>query len=239
MNLANQDRRRLRFLPAALALAIAMPGVVRGAAPTPPPDLVDLAGRPFSLESLMGNVVLLDFWAPWCLPCRASFPFLQRLQEEHRAEGLRVVGLTLENDLVAIRKFLDDVPVRFTVVRDPTERSGEAFGVVAMPTTLLLDRQGTVVARFEGGGDSVHQQMETAVTKLLAGSSLPADRDIRVSASLAATGAIKAWRRGFLADTIMDLNGDPLTRMLAEHVHASKEGAAGNGGAAGGGCGCN
>jgi hypothetical protein len=95
------------------------------------------------------------------------------------------------------------------------------------------------VARFEGGGEAVHRKMEEAVTHLLAAGSLPSNSDVRVAASLAATGAIKAWRRGLLAEPFMDLNGDPLTQMLLEHVHASKEGAAGNGGPAGGGCGCN
>ena len=238
MRLDDQTPQRFRMPAAGVVLLLALCSSVR-AAPAPPPELVDLNGRPFSLESLHGKVVLLDFWAPWCVPCRTSFPFLDRLQERHEAEGLRVVALTLESDLSAIRAFLDDVPVRFPVVRDPSEKSGEAFGVVAMPTTLLLDRRGTVVARFEGGGEAVHRKMEEAVTHLLAAGSLPSNSDVRVAASLAATGAIKAWRRGLLADPIMDLNGDPLTQMLLEHVHASKEGAAGNGGPAGGGCGCN
>ncbi len=239
MRFDEQTQHRFRSLASALALVLALPAGVRAAGPAPPLDLVDLDGRPFSLESLHGNVVLLDFWAPWCVPCRTSFPFLQTLQEKHQNEGLRVVALTLESDLSAISSFLKDVPVQFAVVRDPTEKSGDVYGVVAMPTTFLLDRQGTVVARFEGGGEPVHRKMEEAVTKMLAAGSLPAETDVRVSASLAATGALKAWRRGFLADPIMDLNGDPLTQMLDDHVHASKEGAAGNGGAAGGGCGCN
>jgi len=60
-----------------------------------------------------------------------------------------------------------------------------------------------------------------------------------VSPSLRETGAVKAWQRGYLADPMMNLGGDPLSRLLNEHIHASKEGAAGDGGAAGGGCGCN
>ncbi len=222
-----------------LALGLAAPAVARAEGPQPALDLVDLYGKPFSLASLQGSVVLVDFWAPWCIPCRASFPFLDALQAKHEAEGLRVVGLTLDTDLDAITQFLNDVPVRFPIVRDPSARSGDAFGVVAMPTTLLLDRQGRVVARFEGGGDSVHRKIDAAVATLLATGSLPKGTSVRVSANLEATGAVKAWERGLLADPIMDLNGDPLTRILAEHVHASKEGAAGDGGPAGGGCGCN
>lgn len=196
-------------------------------------------GKPLSLTALKGQVVLLDFWASWCGPCRKSFPFLDQLQTSHSADGLRIIGLTLEDDEDAINGFLASVPAHFTIARDPTERAGEAFGVVAMPTTFLIDREGRIAARFEGGDESVHAKITAAVTTLLAGGTLPPGTDVRVAASVEATGDLKAWQRGYLADPIMNLDGDPLTRMIREHIHASKEGASGDGGAAGGGCGCN
>jgi thiol-disulfide isomerase/thioredoxin len=196
-------------------------------------------GKPFSLASLKGKVVVLDFWASWCAPCRKSFPFLDALQTRHAAEGLQVVGLTLEEDDDAVNGFLEAVPVGFTVARDTSERAGEAFGVVAMPTTFLIDREGRVVARFEGGDSSVHDKIETAVATLLAGGSLPEGTGVRVAASIEAQGELKAWQRGYLADPIMNLDGDPLTRVMRDHIFSSKEGASGDGGASGGGCGCN
>ena len=63
--------------------------------------------------------------------------------------------------------------------------------------------------------------------------------DVRVPSSVQATGKVKAWQRGYLADPLMQLDGDPLTRILREHIFSSKEAAAGDGGASGGGCGCN
>lgn len=196
-------------------------------------------GKPLSLASYRGSVVVLDFWASWCAPCRKSFPFLNGLQARHAAEGLAVIGLTLEEDDEAVSRFLEEVAAQFTIARDPTGHAGEAFEVVAMPTTLLIDRQGFVAARFEGGDQSVHAKLETAVSTLLAGGTLAPGTGVRVAASLEATGDLRAWERGYLADPIMNLNGDPLTRIIREHVHASKEGAAGDGGATGGGCGCN
>lgn len=222
------------FLSAALA-ATAAPS-----APSPAPEVSarTRSGKPFALSSLKGRVVLLDFWAPWCVPCRASFPFLDGLEAKYSAQGLSVVGLTLEEREKAVAAFLEAVPVRFPVVVDATGRAGEAFGVVAMPTTFLIDRQGLIVARFEGGDPKVHAKIETAVAALLAGSAT-AGADVRVPASLEASGKVKAWRRGYLAEPIMQLDGDPLTKLIREHIHSSKEAAAGDGGASGGGCGCN
>jgi thiol-disulfide isomerase/thioredoxin len=194
---------------------------------------------PFSLESVKGSVVVLDFWAPWCVPCRASFPALDELQRKYQKQGLRVLGLTLDENDDAIIAFLNSVPVSFTILRDVSGQAGEAFGVVAMPTTFVLDKQGRIAARFEGGGSAVHAKVEAAVATLLADGTLGSDAGVRVSKSAQATGNVKAWQRGYLADPMMSLDGDKLTQVLREHIHASKEGAAGNGGAAGGGCGCN
>jgi thiol-disulfide isomerase/thioredoxin len=223
----------------ATVLASALASVASGVEPAPQLKVQTLSGNSFSVESLKGQVVVLDFWASWCLPCRTSFPFLGTLQGKYQSQGLHVLGLTLEDNEDAIRAFLDDVPAFFTVLRDPSGQAGEAFHVVAMPTTFLLDREGRIVARFEGGDKRVHAKIEAAVSTLLSGGTLSAGVDVRIARSLEATGAIKAWQRGYLADPIMNLDGDPITRLLREHIHASKEGAAGDGGPAGGGCGCN
>jgi cytochrome c biogenesis protein CcmG, thiol:disulfide interchange protein DsbE len=225
-------------LPVLLAATLAAPVATSATPPAPEVTARTRDRGLFALSSLKGRVVVLDFWAPWCVPCRASFPFLDGLRAKYEAQGLSVVGLTLEENEDAVGAFLDAVPVRFPVVVDATGRSGEAFEVVAMPTTFLIDREGRIAARFEGGAPSVHAKIEAAVAALLAGS-FPAGGDVRVPASLEASGKVKAWRRGWLADPIMQLDGDPLTRLIKEHIHASKEAAAGDGGASGGGCGCN
>lgn len=228
-----------RALQATLVLALALPFTARAADPPSGLAIETLNGKPFALESLRGKVVVLDFWASWCVPCRRSFPFLEALHEKYEAQGLRVVGLTLEEKTDAILNFLDAVPVRFTIARDPSGKAGEAFHVAAMPTTFLLDKEGRVAARFEGGDPATHGKLRDAVVKLLAGETLRPEDSVLVAASLQATSSVKAWERGYLADPLMNLDGDALTRLLREHVHASKEGAAGDGGAAGGGCGCN
>jgi cytochrome c biogenesis protein CcmG, thiol:disulfide interchange protein DsbE len=230
---------RLRPLSLVIALCLAIPASAFALEPIGQLPMRRMNGNPFSLDSLKGQVVVLDFWASWCVPCRTSFPFMDALQAKYESRGLRVVGLTLEDNEEAIRAFLEAVPARFPIVRDPSGHAGEAFGVVAMPTTFLLDPDGRIAARFEGGDKSVHAKIEAAVTTLLSGGALQPGADVRVARSLEATSRIKAWQRGYLADPIMNLDGDAITRLLREHIHASKEGAAGDGGAAGGGCGCN
>lgn len=231
--------RRFSAVLLAFSAAVSFASGARAAEPAPSVRLRLMNDTPFALESLKGNVVVLDFWAPWCVPCRTSFPALDTLQTKYEKQGLRVLGLTLEANDDAIVAFLNAVPVGFTILRDATGRAGEAFNVVAMPTTFVLDREGRVAGRFEGGGGAVHAKIEAAVTTLLEGGTLGASTGVRVAPSVQATGAVKAWERGYLADPIMNLDGDRLTQLLREHVHASKEAAAGNGGAAGGGCGCN
>ena len=227
-----------RRLLVALLLLVAA-AATHGEEPGAAYDLHGLDGGSFTLGSLKGKVVVLDFWASWCIPCRSSFPFFDSLQRKYASQGLAVVGLTLEEDGDPVAAFLDDVPVAFQIVRDPSGKAGEAFDVVAMPTTFLLDRDGKVAARFEGGERNTHAKIETAVATLLAGGTLPPGTGVRVSRNLEATGSLKAWQRGYLADPIMSLDGDPVTRLFKEHIHASKEAAAGDGGASGGGCGCN
>jgi thiol-disulfide isomerase/thioredoxin len=216
---------------------LALPNAARAA--DPPFALHTLDDRPWALSSQQGKVVVLDFWASWCLPCRKSFPFLDALQLKYADRGLAVAGLTLEQKVEPILAFVDAIPVRFPILRDPSGASGEAFHVTAMPTTILLDRDGRYAARFEGGDPKTHEKLEQAVVKLLAGEHLPYDASVRIAEAAQATGSVKAWERGYLADPIMSLDGDALTRLVSEHVHASKEGAAGNGGSTGGGCGCN
>jgi len=203
--------------------------------PAPPIQLKDQGGKAFSLAAYKGQVVVVDFWASWCGPCRKSLPELDALQNRFAAQGVKVVGVSLDAEAGSVTTFLEKVPVRFTILHDPTGLTGEAFAVVAMPTTFLIDREGRIAGRFEGGAHT--QEEAAAVAALLDGTG--SAREVRVAAGLQATGGLKAWRRGHLADPIMSLDGDRLSAVMREHIHASKEGASGNGGAAGGGCGCN
>ena len=199
----------------------------------------DLAGAPHKLSDLRGHLVLLEFWASWCVPCREGFPFLEGLRAAHETAGLKVLAVTLETEDAAVNDFVTAHPGRFLIGRDPSGRAAETFEVAAMPTSVLIDPQGKVLARFEGGTDTVHRQIETAVEAALRQDPLAAAQAGTTPRRRTSEGSLRAWERGYLADPIMNLDGDPLTRSFREHIHASKEAAAGDGGVAGGGCGCN
>jgi thiol-disulfide isomerase/thioredoxin len=234
-------RIRLPLRPALLlalcAAVVASTSLSLSADPAPDFSFSQVTGEPHTLAEFRGKVVLLEFWASWCIPCRKGFPFLDQLQAKHEAEGLKVVAVSLETDTSAVLTFVSGFNVRFLVGRDPSGRAGELFQVTAMPTALLLDKDGRPLARFEGGTDATHQQMESAVEAVLRGDPLPAS--ISTKSQQGPKGNLKAWERGYLADPIMSLDGDPLARIQKDHIFTSKEGAAGNGGVAGGGCGCN
>ena len=220
-----------------VGLAAAPPGPPGTGAPAPVVRATDLDGHPFSLAALKGRVVIVDFWASWCGPCRKSLPGLDALQAKYGSRGLQVVGVSLDETQEAATDFLANVPVHFPILQDASGTTGQAFGVVAMPTAFLLDREGRIAARFEGGGHLAAE--EATVAALLAGATIPPQAGVRIASGLRATGTLKAWDRGHLADPIMRLDGDPLAEIMREHIHTSKEAAAGNGGVAGGGCGCN
>ena len=234
-------KRRFPVRPTlALAFLAALFTSLPSWAADPAPDFpfTGVTGGDHTLSEFRGSFVLLEFWASWCVPCRKGFPFLDSLQAKHEAEGLKVVAVTLETETAAVVSFVSGFDVKFLVGRDPSGRAGELFQVAAMPTAILLDKEGRSLARFEGGTDAIHEEMEKTVAAVLRGEPVPAQSQ-QGKKSQGPTGNLKAWERGYLADPIMSLDGDPVIRVQRDHINSSKEGAAGDGGVAGGGCGCN
>lgn len=113
------------------------------------PDLTR-AGLEGTLPSLSNKVLVVDFWASWCGPCKASFPFLQRLHTTYRNRGVQVIAVSVDTDRKAMQRFLGEHTADFAVVRDADSRLVEAVAPEAMPTSYVIDRQGRVVARHSG-----------------------------------------------------------------------------------------
>ena len=108
------------------------------------------ADSPLELDQYRGQVVVVDFWASWCVPCRRSFPWLNRMQEKYREDGLVIVGVNLDSSAEDAQSFLREFPAEFSIVFDPDAALAQRFDVAAMPTSFVLDRNGEIVANHLG-----------------------------------------------------------------------------------------
>ncbi len=138
----------------ALLLVLLAPGCSRPAASRPPRAgdpvptyrAVSLTGDTVTLASLRGKPLLLNFWATWCTPCRRETPFLESIYRARSAQGLRMVGVSMDtgNAVDQIREFLKKYGVTYTVLRDPAMNAMTTFGIPGLPATFLVDRSGVV-----------------------------------------------------------------------------------------------
>jgi peroxiredoxin len=119
--------------------------------PAPAWTLKDVDGQPVSSEQLKGKVIVLDFWATWCGPCRSEIPGYVELQKQSGPAGLAIVGVSLDRGGPAVvKKFIADLKINYQIVMGD-DRIAEAFGgIEAIPTTFIIDRTGTVRYRKVG-----------------------------------------------------------------------------------------
>jgi len=127
---------------------------------TPADELLDLG-------LLKGRVVYVDFWASWCAPCRESFPWMNRLQQELGPKGLVIVAVNVDRERAEAERFVHEHPPRFRIVFDADGSLPEKFGVQGMPTSFLIDRDGHIRSRHDGfrlaDRDTLAQQVRSLV----------------------------------------------------------------------------
>lgn len=119
----------------------------------PAPDTVlDVAesDTTLSLGEFRGDIVVVNFWAPWCIPCRDEHPALLQLIDDYGAFGVSVVGITYQSTEGAVTEYLDELGRGYPVVMDDRSRAAIEFGVRGVPETFFVDRDGLVVAKVAG-----------------------------------------------------------------------------------------
>ena len=123
-----------------------------GSVSGPAPDftLKSRSGKNIRLSDLRGQVVMLNFWASWCGPCRQEMPILEQLHKRYGKLGFTVVGVNVEQDSSKAVAYLRDIKVSFPILYDNTSKVSKLFNVNAMPTTVMIDRNGKMRFLHEG-----------------------------------------------------------------------------------------
>ena len=138
-------RVSIRLLLTVLLLG-ALGGVQADTVSGPAPDftLPGNSGKNLKLSEFRGQVVLLNFWASWCGPCRQEMPALEKLQQRYQKLGFTILGVNVEEDSRQARAMLRDLRVSFPILFDTQNRVSQLYHVSAMPTTVIIDRDGNM-----------------------------------------------------------------------------------------------
>ena len=129
-------------------------------------SLVSLAGENINLDAYKGKVVLLDFWATWCGPCRIEIPGFVRLQQKYGTQGLAIIGVSMDDSSDPVRRFYSDFRMNYPVVMG-SDKLGELYGgILGLPTSFLIGRDGRIYAKHVGLTDE--SVFESEIKELLA-----------------------------------------------------------------------
>jgi peroxiredoxin len=134
------------FIAGLTAVLIALPLAAAVDTNSPAPDFTLNAqtGKPVELTQFKGQVVMLNFWASWCGPCRQEMPLLDSIYKRYGKLGFTMIGVNVEPDSKAANDWLKQTPVTFPILYDTDSKVSKLYGVSGMPSTVIVDRKGTV-----------------------------------------------------------------------------------------------
>ncbi|MFA5388562.1 MAG: TlpA disulfide reductase family protein [Candidatus Omnitrophota bacterium] len=130
------------------------PALCKGAGPVkkaPEFSLKDINGKQVSLSDFKGKVLIIDFWATWCPPCKQEVPHFIELYDQYKDKGLEIIGIALDwQGEKVVPKFVSEYKINYPVVLGNDEVSGLYGGIAAIPTTFLVDREGNIIKKYIG-----------------------------------------------------------------------------------------
>jgi len=125
------------------------------------------SGKNIRLSDLRGQVVMLNFWASWCGPCRQEMPILEQLSKRYGKLGFTMVGVNVEQDSSKAEAYLRDVKVTFPILFDTTSSTSKLYSVNAMPTTIIIDRNGNMRFKHEGYKSGYEKDYKKQIKQLI------------------------------------------------------------------------
>ncbi len=136
--------------------------------PAPPFKGFALSGQPLSMDALKGSVVILDFWATWCSPCRESLPFLSELHRKYGKQGLQIVGMSVDDTGERhVKSFAAEKGLQYHIMMSSGKIQAD-YGVRAVPVMFVLDKNGNVAEKMMGFSPHHGKVLENLIKKLLA-----------------------------------------------------------------------
>lgn len=159
-------------LVAVTALSLAMPlsafAVIKKGDPAPPFKVVSTTGQNITLANYKGYVLVMDFFATWCPPCRESIPHLIELNQKYNKQGLQILGLSADEDgEKVVKAFVAEKKINY-----PVAMAGEQlltdYGLRSIPTIYVINKKGVIAERYMGFSDDMAKSMEALIKKLLA-----------------------------------------------------------------------
>ncbi|MCL2210449.1 MAG: TlpA family protein disulfide reductase [Treponema sp.] len=126
-----------------------------------------LNGENITLSSLKGKTVILNFWATWCPPCRAEMPSMDTFYKRYKDKSLEILAVDIGENINTVRQFIQKNNYSFPILLDTTRRISSIYGIEAIPTTYIIDRQGKIIGRVVGSIYWDTPQVYAAFDKLL------------------------------------------------------------------------
>ena len=156
------------LLAGALFLGSALPAaaILQKGQPAPPLQGMTLSGEQVSLATYRGQVLIVDFFATWCGPCKEAVPHLIALKEKYGRQGAHVLGLAVDDTPKALRDFISTKRINYPVAQSNEDLETE-YGIRSLPTLFVINKKGIVAGRFQGVSDQTLRQVEELIKKSL------------------------------------------------------------------------